>query len=287
MPELPEVETIKNDLKAKVINNKIKIVYINLPKIVKNKPGYFQEKMTGAVFSHIERRGKLLIFSFRQNNLFMLLHLRMTGQLIYKKGRKIIGGGHSDTKIDFNLPNKYSHLWFEFVDGGKLFFNDMRQFGYARLVNNEEKKEALKVFGPEPFEKKFSSDYLYKELKKRRISVKAVLLNQHIIAGIGNIYADEALFLAGIRPNRPAKQINRKEVQRLFLAIKKILRLAIKDRGTTFNNYVDVDGRRGGFLKKLKVYKRAGQKCQKCKQVEIKKTKVAGRGTHYCPICQK
>jgi formamidopyrimidine-DNA glycosylase len=184
------------------------------------------------------------------------------------------------------LPNRYSHVIFSFVGGAKLFFNDMRQFGYLRVVNYQELKEVKAQYGIEPLTDDFSWKTLLLILQKRKTALKNVLLDQKVIAGLGNIYVDEACFAANIRPWRRADRISREEVKKLERAIRRILKLAIENRGTTFGDYRDGLGGEGNFVKKLKVYGRVGKLCKRCKKVDIKKVRVGGRGTSYCPVCQ-
>ncbi len=287
MPELPEVETIRNDLKKKIIGKKIANIKVNLPRMVRGRIKELEPVLYGDSFKDIERAGKLLIFILAKGKKFLLIHLKMTGQLIFCQGKSIVAGGHSEPKIENGLPNKYTRIILKFNDGSQLFFNDLRTFGYIQLVNEQELKGVLKKYGVEPMTNKFNSAYLYKIIKSRLAPVKAVLLNQDLIAGLGNIYTDEILFAAGIRPNRNAKTLNKSEIEKIVKVTKRILTKAIKYRGTTFNDYVDASGRKGDFIKFLKVYQKEGGKCPKCRQEIITKTKIAGRGTRYCPQCQK
>jgi len=285
MPELPEIETIKNDLNEKILNKKIVHITVNLPKIVKNPLVAFQKSLENQTIKSVNRRGKLMILEINQN-LFLLIHLKMTGQLIYQEKNQIIAGGHSDAKLDFDLPSKHTHLFFAFANQSQLFFNDLRQFGYAKLVNKEELDQVLLKFGVEPLEENFTLPKLQSLLKNKKRNIKAFLLDQSLIAGIGNIYADEILFASSVSPLRRTDTLTKKEVENLHLNTKKILQKAIKYRGTTFNNYVDSEGKKGSFLNFLKVYQRANKPCLKC-QNPIKKIKVAGRGTSFCQKCQK
>lgn len=284
MPELPEVETIKNDLRKKILNVKIIKVDIRLNKIVKNSTLFFVKTIENNSITKIERRGKLIIF-YLNNNLFLLVHLKMTGQLIYI-GKDFIVGGHSQTGTINNLPNKYSHVIFIFKDNSKLIYNDVRQFGYLEIVNKEELEKRLLGFGVEPLSRDFTFKKIKKILYNKKTNIKAFLLNQKYIAGIGNIYADEILFAAGVSPKRKTSSLKEKEIQKIFNATKEILKKAIKYRGTTFNDYRDAEGKKGKFFKMLKVYGRENEKCLDCQEV-IKKIKVAGRGTRICEKCQK
>ena len=302
MPELPEVETIVRDLREKIVGKKIKKVQVVLPKIVKNSKKYFVDFLTGNKFLAIERRGKLIIFKTARFNLadnkksdkkIMLVHLKMTGQLIWQKKSKnqkikTIAGGHDQKNTIENLPNKYSHLVFNFSDGSQLFYNDLRQFGYVKLVNEKELVKILDKFGYEPLKNTFTLNNFQNLIQGRKKNVKAFLLDQSLVAGLGNIYVDEVLFASRVLPQRTIDTLNEKEIKSIFKNIKKILQKAVDNRGTTFNNYRDAEGRKGGFMKLLKVYGRENKKCLRkgCVGI-IKKNKTAGRGTHFCSICQK
>jgi len=286
MPELPEVETIRKDLQRRIVNKKISKVEILRGKIVQGQNRNFKKTIEGNAIQNVKRRGKLLVLQLKTSEQFLLIHLKMTGQLIYQSGDKIVAGGHNVPKTD-ELPGKYTRVWFQFTDGSQLFFNDLRMFGYLRLVDDEDLKKVLDKFGIEPLTKGFTLSKFTDILKNRQKSIKAVLLDQGLIAGIGNIYADEACFRAGIRPSRRASRLTIKEIKKLFNACNYIIKKAIKYRGTSSSDYVDASGRKGGFFPLLKVYQRGGQKCKKCRTTVIKKTRLAGRGTHHCSNCQK
>lgn len=287
MPELPEVETIKNDLAEVLVGQTIADVDIRLPKIVKSNQRLFRRRVRGQRINSLARRGKLLVVELAEGDRFLLIHLKMTGQLIYRRGTHVIAGGHSEVAMPVDeLPNKHTHIVFSLSDGAQLFFNDLRQFGYMKLVTAQEKEDELSVYGVEPLAAAFTSKLLAGRLKKRKVAVKSVLLDQSVIAGLGNIYVDEACFYAGIRPLRRSDRVTKREVGELHRGIRRIIRLAIKHRGTTFNNYRDAHGRRGNFVQRLQVYGRAGERCARCRRGAITKVKVGGRGTHYCPSCQ-
>ncbi|MBU1178356.1 bifunctional DNA-formamidopyrimidine glycosylase/DNA-(apurinic or apyrimidinic site) lyase [Patescibacteria group bacterium] len=286
MPELPEVETIRRDLQRKIVGKKIARIQVCKPKIIKGSKTALNKTLTGNFFTKINRRGKLLILELKKGEKFLLIHLKMTGQLIYQAQGKVTAGGHGWPQID-KLPNKYSHIIFTFVDRSQLFFNDLRQFGYMKLVDENELQEVLKKFGIEPLTKGFTWTNFQQVMAGKKTSLKAVLLNQKLIAGIGNIYADEICFRAGVRPSRAVNKLSSAELRKIFNSCNIILKQAIKYRGTTFNDYVDADGNKGNFISRLKVYQRAGKKCQRCRRSVIEKIKIAGRGTHYCPRCQE
>lgn len=288
MPELPEVETIVRDLQRKIKGKKIKEVKVNLPKIVKNSKKIFVDFLVGRKIKKVSRRGKLIMINFIDSEKTLLIHFKMTGQLIFQQKGKIIAGGHSQKGRLDDLPNKYTHIIFTFQDKSQLFYNDLRQFGCLKLVSPAQLTKVLMKFGYEPLNFDFSLENFEKMVKNKKKNVKAFLLDQSLIAGIGNIYADEILFASCVRPQKNIDTLNNKEIKLIFKNIKKILQRAIDFRGTTFNNYRNADGKKGGFKKLLKVYGRENKKCvrRNCSGI-IKKTKTAGRGTHFCSICQK
>jgi len=285
MPELPEVETIRRDLSRKILNKKISRVRVKTARLVKNGLKFFTAELTSNQFINIGRRGKLIYLQLK-NAKFLLIHLKMTGQLIYQKNSELVAGGHSYASFDFKLPNKHSQVIFTFADQSELFFNDLRTFGYLQIVNAEQLSQVLNKYGIEPLTKEFSLSNFTKALSGRKSTIKALLLNQNIIAGIGNIYADEVCFYAGVLPSRVAGDLTKAEIKKLWQGIQTIIRQAIRYRGTTFNDYRDANGNQGNFLKHLKVFHKNGQVCTRCGKVLIKKIKLAGRGTHFCPHCQ-
>lgn len=287
MPELPEVETIRNDLEAKIVRKKITKVEVRQDKMVRGATAAFRKFLVGSSFLKIDRRGKLLIFDIAATDIYLLVHLKMTGQLVYKEGKRVTSGGHSWPLMDMKLPNKHTHIIITFADKSQLFFSDLRQFGFMQIVNQKQRDLIVARFGIEPLTRDFTSESFRKVFKNRRAPLKAVLLNQKLIAGIGNIYADEICFAAGVRPGRRVNTLTKSEIDRLYEAAEKIIRSAIKYRGTTFSDYVDGSGVSGNFVSRLKVYGRDGKICLRCRKYNIKKIKKAGRGTHYCPSCQK
>ncbi len=257
----------------------------------------------------IERRGKLLAFGLSSGE-FLLAHLKMTGQLIYtpvssprkrgssRKASRIkswipafagmttVAGGHQIGKNDLQVPNKFTRVIIQF-QGGILYFNDLRRFGYLKVVSSKEKEKIFKnSFGIEPLTPDFKLPAFTKIFQNRKTNLKAILMNQKLISGLGNIYVDEACFCAGLLPWRSAQSLKPAEIKKLFSCIQKVIAVAIKNRGTTFKDFVDGEGATGGHYKFLKVFDRNGDKCFVCKTV-IKKIKHAGRGTHYCERCQK
>lgn len=269
MPELPEVETIRRDLTKKILHKKISHLEIKKRKIIKSNLLNFKKILLKNSFTKISRIGKLLIFHLADKKNYLLTHLRMTGQLIYEQ------------------TGQYTHFIFTFSDQSKLYFNDLRQFGYLKIVQKPELEKIISKYGIEPLTKNFSLEKFTEVIKNKKISIKSVLLDQALISGIGNIYADESCFTAKINPKKISNKLSSQEINNLFLAINKIIKKAINNRGTSFRNYVDTAGQEGNFTKKLMVYGRAGKKCYTCKKGIIKKIKINGRGTTFCPICQK
>jgi formamidopyrimidine-DNA glycosylase len=287
MPELPEVETIRQDLLSYVLNKKIQSVDVKKEKLVKNQLNFFYSNLEGQKFIDIERIGKLLMFIL-DNDKILLLHLKMTGQLIFKDKNNFVAGGHSQSDFDLDVPNKYSHIIFNFKDGAKLFFNDMRQFAYLKIIKKEEKLDIIKEYGIEPLQKNWTwENFLTILAKHPNAKIKAFLLNQKYISGLGNIYVDESCFCAEILPGRLVKSLKKKELRKLFHCIEKIIIKALKFKGTTFRDYRTATGEKGNFSEQLLVFEHKGDLCSRCQKGIIEKTRLAGRGTYFCPNCQK
>ena len=284
MPELPEVETIRRGL-AVLIEQPIKQVKVSQPKVV--RPRQFARLLNHRRITNIGRRGKLLILHL-DNGRFLLVHLRMTGQLVYRPPRgKLVVGGHPIKNLT-TLPNKFTHVEISFKNGGVIYYNDVRRFGYLHIVDGRELAKVLDRFGPELLDQSITS-YSWLELLKdhKNWPIKKFLLDQTVIAGVGNIYADEACFRSQLKPTRKIRTINLSQRKLLLTSLRQVLRSSIRHGGTSFNSYVDVEGNSGRFYHLRKVYDREGQLCSRCKKAEIKKIKFQGRGTHFCPNCQK
>ncbi len=286
MPELPEVETIKNDLVPVLTRKRIVAWQVVKPRLVRGKRKDFDRYLVGATIKSVNRRAKLLCLEL-SSGYTLLIHLKMTGQLVWRsKIGKLVVGGHPIAGVA-GVPNKHTYITLKISDGAHLYFNDVRQFGYWQLVSTEQLSAHFKNIGVEPLSRLFTVDYLRSQLKRRRrATIKAVVLNQSAIAGIGNIYADESLFIARILPSRRAGDVKLVEIKSLHQAIKNILTKSIRARGTSFNSFVDGLGRTGTYWDKRLVYGRKGEPCPKCGLL-IQKTVVAGRGTHFCARCQK
>ncbi len=290
MPELPEIETIKNGLLLKVVGEPILKVVVNNESVIKNSKKDFIKMLKDGEIASITRRGKMLIFDIRKEKKsatenFLLARLGMTGRLVHFGKEDALWGGYS-FKNKKSFSHKHCHIILSFQDGGVLLFCDMRRFGYMEIVNKDELERKFGSFGPEPLSTDFTLRVFQKIVAAKKTNIKALLMNQKYIAGIGNIYADEILFEAKINPRRIAGSLSEDEVEAIYKAIKKILRKAVTNRGTTFSDYVDVEGNGGGFQKYLKVYGREGEKCAGC-EGRVQKVRLAGRGTHFCPRCQK
>lgn len=288
MPELPEVETIRRDLNRHILNKEIVQIDIRSEYAVRHDGEVkFNQTLERKMIEKIDRIGKLLLFHVANEPVVALCHLRMTGQLIYRRADALLGGGgHSLSKSKQTLPHQHTRIIFTFSDGSKLFFNDSRQFGYFKLQAKNMLQEVYAKFGIEPLTPLYTHEKFVAILGKRKASIKAALLNQQLFAGFGNIYADETCFAAGVSPDRSVASLTDKEKELLFLEGQRIIALATEQRGTTFNNYVDGKGKKGGFVRLLHVYQRQGKTCLRCSVGIIRKIRVAQRGTHFCPSCQ-
>jgi len=303
MPELPEVETLRRELNRALKNKKIKSASVLWPKTVAPLGvDFFEQQIKNKTIRKIERRAKILIINFTDITA-LAFHLKMTGQLIFVPGKftticsyeqivvnkksNIIVGGHPAPEDEKILPNKHTRLILNFSDGSILYFNDLRKFGWARLIDDSQFKDITKKIGVEPLSKLFTDEFLIDLFKKYpNRTMKQILMDQTLIAGIGNIYADESAFLTKVLPNRKVNTIKLVQIKKLRQSIIDILKLSIKMKGTSSRNYRRSDGSLGGFVPYLYVYGRAGQPCKICK-TPIKKIRHVGRGTHYCPRCQK
>jgi len=286
MPELPEVQTVVNHLAKKIVGK----VFCNARVLVKKMVSSgFQSQIKNKKIISVSRRGKMLVLALSEN-LFLLGHLKMTGQLIFvdKQGR-VAGGGHPIESADFNLaqPNKFTRIILSFTDGSRLLFHDLRKFGWMKIVDQNQYSTIDRQFGIDPLSQAFTLKIFHDILFKRpKPKIKQLLMMQELIAGIGNIYADESLFGGKILPTRPAASLRESEIKKLHQSIIRNLKVAIRYGGTSVNTFISPSGRRGRFAEKLRVYGRAGDPCFVCHHT-LKRIKLAGRGTVYCPYCQK
>jgi formamidopyrimidine-DNA glycosylase len=267
MPELPEIETIKRYLEKDLIGRKIKDVKIL------NKKSFLgdKKKILNSKILKIERKGKMLIFRLN-NSLNLVFHLKLTGQLLFL-----------NPAPELVLGKKYTRVLF-ILDKGFLVFNDARKFGWVKVLDDKDLNNELSKIGKEPFDLNFK--YLKEIFSKTKKPIKIVLMEQEKIAGLGNIYANEALFLSKIHPLKPANKLKDNEIRNLLSAIKKVIKKAIKLQGTSFRFYVKPDESKGSYQEEFLVYQRKNEKCLRC-QSKIKYVKIGGRGSFYCPVCQK
>jgi formamidopyrimidine-DNA glycosylase len=285
MPELPEVETITQELNRKIKGKIIRSVEVKVPKQINLPILEFSRRTIGKKINSVSRRAKLIIIDLEGPD-FLLIHLKLTGQLIYETASDRTGRQNFPAKVG-PMPGKFTHIIFNFTDGSRLYFNDIRKFGYIKLIKDEEMIKVGNEFGPEPLSKDFDLPK-FKEILARypNRKIKQILMDQAMIAGIGNIYADESCFYAKILPTRIVKTLTDEEVKNLYYGIRKILLASIEKGGTSADTYVRTDGSDGGFVPFLKVYGREGEKCSGCPG-KVNKIKLNGRGTHFCLFCQK
>lgn len=294
MPELPEVETLRRELEKAVKGKIIKTAKINWSKMVKPlSRAQFSRRIVNNKIISVNRRAKVLLLELsrcdkKSKSCFLAIHLKMTGQLILrpKKGKLVIGG-HPQKGGANNLPTKHTHIIIYFTDGSILYFNDIRKFGWMRLLSEKDVDELSSGLGIEALDNKFDLSKFQAILRKYpKRKIKQLLTDQKLIAGIGNIYADESCFAAGILPSRLVQNISKEETAKLLSNIKKILKLAIAKGGTSSDTYVQLSGEPGGFVPYLKVYGRKGLRCKRCRG-QVERIKLGGRGTHFCSSCQK
>lgn len=284
MPELPEVETVRRQLAEALPGRTVVDVAVSLPRTLQNAtPEELRAFVVGRAFADVGRRGKYLLLSLHDgrangaatagDHRQLVVHLRMTGRL---------------TVIEAAAPlPPHTRVVFSLDDGRQLRFADVRTFGTIHLVGRgKQGPRGLQELGPEPLDDGFTPEALAAAVRSRRAPVKTVLLDQRRVAGLGNIYVDEALHMAGIHPQRPALQLTGDELARLHAAVRAVLREAVEQGGTTIRDYVDGNGVPGGFQRRLRVYGRAGEACPCCGG-PIERLRVAGRGTHVCPRCQR
>ena len=281
MPELPEVETIRRQLNE-VLQGKV----VEGVKILREKSfsGDYK-KLIGLKVEEIKRRSKVLEVTFKNRNEAVIVHLKMTGQLIFVDGNKRVVGGHPSPDWVNELPSKHTRVVWTFLDGSKLYFNDMRVFGWMRVVDKDIYEKEAKSLVPDVVDKEFTREYFFSQLKNVKKPIKLLLLDQGKIGGLGNIYVNDALYDARISPDRKANSLDVKESIKLHESIIKIINLGIKYGGASASNYVHVTGLGGSYQDHFLVYKKEGQTCKRCGD-KIKKIKQGGRGTFYCPGCQ-
>ncbi len=298
MPELPEVETIRRGLESRIVGKRIARVVFDWPKSFPNAQMDIDEFLIGSKITKINRRGKVLIINLDSTH-SLVIHLKMTGQMVFvnknledrrlKMDEARFGAGHPSDSLIGELPDKSTRVTMLFADGSQLFFNDQRKFGWMRLLPSPEVPniDFFKTIGPEPLAANFTAkDFIGRVQRRTNTTIKAALLDQKVIAGVGNIYADESLWGAKIHPANRVKDVSIAKLNTLFNELRFVLKLAIEKGGSTNKNYVNAEGKRGSYMDFARVFRREGQACPRCGAI-ILKTKVASRGTHTCPKCQR
>lgn len=272
MPELPEVETIRKDLEKELVDLNILGFETDWPKSVFPSERIVRERIVGTKIKSVERRAKLLIFHL-SNNYKIIFHLKISGRLLIRK--------------EGDPPDDFTHHVFRLSKSRELRFADLRKFGYIKVLSEMAKDEELEKFGPEPLSDQLDGRKFYELIKDRRKPIKLILMDQGIISGVGNIYANEALFLAKIHPERKASNLSAEEATRLYEKIERVLEEGLKYRGASDSTYLDAYGKKGQYQEHFRVYTRESKPCLgKCGGL-IKYKKLGGRGTFFCPSCQK
>jgi formamidopyrimidine-DNA glycosylase len=271
LPELPEVETLKNDLSPRTIGRKIREIQIRQGRVFRkiSSRAFSKQSLLGKKIVGLQRRGKALLFSLDTREI-LVIRLGMTGQVTVSPEQ-------------MGMPDKHTHLVLTLEGGARLFFRDVRRFGQVFLSPLSEVEGFLQM-GPEPLHDGFQLSHLHQILNSA-MRIKTLLMDQRKVAGIGNIYSDEILFRAGINPLRAASSLSSHEMKRLYHAIRKVLREGIRKRGSTIRDFRDGLGKPGRYQRYFRVYQRRGQKCVICK-TPIERVRLGGRSSHFCPCCQ-
>lgn len=289
MPELPEVETVRRGLARLIVGRQVAGVDAVNPGSFRGDPS----ALVGRAFIGARRRAKLLLLDL-DGEQSLAVHLKMTGQLVWRPcddadstpDGQGWGGGHPSDSLIGQLPDRSTRVVLDLDDGSHLFFNDQRKFGWMWLMPRPEADALTTGYGPEPMDADAWPLFSKRVRRHQRAPIKAALLDQQVVAGIGNIYADEALWAARVHPSTQVQMLSDKALRRILTAAADVMELSIDLGGSTARNYVDAEGRRGAYLDFAQVFRREGQPCHRC-GTTIVKTRVAGRGTHLCPHCQK
>jgi len=287
MPELPEVETVRRGLSELIIGKAVASAANDTPKSFPNTQTDVKQFMIGAKVTAIRRRAKVLMIDL-STEYSLVIHLKMTGQLVYVGTKDRFGAGHPNDSLVNALPDKSTRVTIGFDDDSQLFFNDQRKFGWVKLMPTLEIPNLpfMKKVGPEPLEAEFTPQQFRDRFTRRaRTNIKAALLDQSVVAGVGNIYADEALWGAKIHPTRLTGSITDDEFESLYTELREVMNLSIEKGGSSNRNYVNAEGKRGSYMDFARVFRREGLPCPRC-GTTIEKSRVAGRGTHVCPYCQ-
>lgn len=297
MPELPEVETIRLGLSRLLVGKTIHQVHnYDSPKSFPNSPSDVEQFLYGATVTEVKRRAKVLLIEL-STGYTLMVHLKMTGQLVFlrtlepqnSRATDRWGGGHPSDSLIGKLPDNTAREHIDFTDGSRLYFNDLRKFGWMKLLPTALVVEQpfMQKVGPEPLDDTFTSkEFISRVRRRNNTTIKAAILDQTVLAGIGNIYADESLWATKLHPATRVHEVSDKRLAELLENIKNVLTLSIKKGGSTDKNYVDTEGKKGSYLKFANVFRLNGKPCPRCGEI-IEKARIAGRGTHFCPICQR
>lgn len=309
MPELPEVETVRRGLHELIIGRAVRSVReFESPKSFPNAAGDIKEFLIGARVTDVRRRAKVLLIDL-SSEYTLVVHLKMTGQLVFVGSTagaagsmgaappratrspqpERFGAGHPNDSLIGELPDRSTRVDIEFTDSSHLYFNDQRKFGWMKLFPTIEVPniDFMQKVGPEPLEDKFTAKEFTERIRRRNgTTIKAAILDQTVLAGVGNIYADESLWGAKLHPATRVRDVSDAQLVELLKEIKYVMNLAIEKGGSTDKNYVNAEGKRGSYIDFARVFRQEGKACPRHPDVLIEKIRVAGRGTHVCPVCQ-
>jgi formamidopyrimidine-DNA glycosylase len=287
MPELPEVETVRRGLADLIIGKVVTLESHDTEKGFPNAEADVKEFLLGATITDVRRRAKVLMIDL-STGYSLLIHLKMTGQLVFV-GDTRFGAGHPNDSLVNDLPDKSTRVTLTFTDTSKLFFNDQRKFGWMRLMPTVESPniDFMQKVGPEPLADDFTpKEFMQRFARRSKTNIKAALLDQSIVAGVGNIYADESLWGAKLHPKRLVGSVTEQEFTTLFHELREVMNLAVEKGGSSNHTYVNAEGKKGSYMDFARVFRREGLPCPRC-GTTIEKLRVAGRGTHVCPHCQQ
>lgn len=287
MPELPEVETVRRGLDRLIVGRTIAAVDHDTIKSFPNAPDEVTAFVIGAQVTAVRRRAKVLLIDL-SSEYTLVTHLKMTGQLVFI-GDERFGAGHPNDSLVGQLPDRSTRMTIQFTDGTNLYFNDQRKFGWMKLYPTVEvpNTDFMRKVGPEPLEDDFTADVLWERLQRRKnTTIKAAILDQTVLAGVGNIYADEGLWGARIHPATRVGDVPRASIDELWREIREVMTLAIEKGGSSNHTYINAEGKKGSYMDFARAFRRDGQPCPRHPDVMIEKIRVAGRGTHICPVCQ-
>ncbi len=289
MPELPEVETVRRGLHELITDRTVKNVTVyDSPKSFPNDRALAEQFLYGASVLAVRRRAKVLLIDL-SSEYTLVIHLKMTGQLVFRAANVAFGAGHPNDSLIGELPDRSTRVSIHFTDGSTLYFNDQRKFGWIKLYPTLEVPniDFMQRVGPEPLEDSFTANEFIPRVRRRNgTTIKAAILDQTVLAGVGNIYADEALWAAKVHPAMRVRDVTDEQLAELLTHIKAVMSLSIEKGGSTDKNYVDAEGKKGSYLQFANVFRREGQACPRHPDVLIEKLRVAARGTHICPVCQ-